>query len=1389
MADNKKALRKKRGTARAQFHRFFNAFYKEDISITKLDGLTAILSDLERAYKEVESKHKDYSEALDSDDETDKEELDKKEQDMEIIYEELCKARSEVANLQKLIKSSASMTTATEQLTSERSRKATESLKVKRLEFPTFSGKIRDYPSFKNEFDAHVISSYGKDPYALKGCLSGEALDTVKGVDNDFEEMFRRLDLKYGRPERLTDAVLSELKKLKRVPEDDTKKFINMVDVVERCWLDLKRLGLESEMNTTVMISQIERLLPNVQKREWSLQKHRAESRQAFLRFPDFLGFLLEEKIAMEYMEDDMRESKLYTSSKIHNAVIDGICEESSTEAPVRNLQDQIQENQKAIQKVIEGLAQVTKVISQPSSSTMPVTSSLNASRKKCWFHNSDNHDIEQCSGFASQDNQAKIDLIKRNGACFCCLKTGHIARACTARKLCGAVNPDGIACNKYHHQLLHLAMVQGAALHSKTDVNHKPRQKVLLMISKVQCRNQDVNVLWDPGANVSLISHEAARRLGLKGTSINLSITKVGNTTEHISSKEYTLPLTDENGKVWNIPAYGMQEVTTDIEEVNTTNVAGLFPEISSKDILRPKGKVEILIGSDCCDILPNKVNQAGSLQLMKNQFGYCLRGSHSSFGTQNSANNVVVKIHLVGGKVSTVDELSLANVRTLKEDLDLFFEVDSLGTNCSPRCGGCRCGKCAIGDKKMSMQEERELELIKKGLSHDAEKKEWTCHYPWIRDPKELPNNYSSAFSRLRSLENRLKKLGKSHTQVYDTQIKDMVERGIAKILSSNEILNHDGPVHYIPHHEVLKPGSPSTPVRIVFNSSASHLGHKLNNYWAKGPNLINDLFGVLLRFRQDYVAMINDISKMYHTIKLSPLDQDTHRFLWRNMNQIKQPDHYKLSAVTFGDKPSGTISILALQQTAEMKKEEYPEAVNMIKKNIYVDDILKSVKDVKTAQKLASEVEMVLATGGFRLKNWIYSRKGSVPEANNVVHDNYLPEVNRQEKVLGMDWDPIEDVFRFKVKLQENDNTKSSVNVDSPESLTRRMVVSQAARVYDPLGLVIPATLIAKILIRKICTTDNGQSFGWDDELPETIKKEWLEFLYILHQIEALHFPRCVKPENAIEESPSLVIFSDGSKIAYGACAYIRWKISTGEYQSSLVTAKNRIAPKRQLTIPRTELCGAVLASRLRESICQEMELSFSMIIHLVDSTIVQAQIQKESHRFKPFVASRLSEIQEKTQPSEWACIPGDENPADLTTRITHPNELVQGSMWQCGPEFLKKPIESWPIRRETASNEVLPDKILTIMNVSGDVQVTMPNEVCVRMIIQFKSYKKLIYVTALVLKIKHQKSFFGAAQKINSEDLKNAEQFWIKEAQKSLPVDWRVNDLVLPLIIKA
>ena len=88
--------------------------------------------------------------------------------------------------------------------------------------------------------------------------------------------------------------------------------------------------------------------------------------------------------------------------------------------------------------------------------------------------------------------------------------------------------------------------------------------------------------------------------------------------------------------GKIWQICVYGMDEISTNIEETDVSEVAQLFPEISLEDINRPKGKIELSIGADCCEILPNKIKQVGSLQLMKNQYGYCLRDSHPLLGSK---------------------------------------------------------------------------------------------------------------------------------------------------------------------------------------------------------------------------------------------------------------------------------------------------------------------------------------------------------------------------------------------------------------------------------------------------------------------------------------------------------------------------------------------------------------------------------------------------------------------------------------------------------------------------------------------------------------------------------------------------------------------------------
>ena len=194
-----------------------------------------------------------------------------------------------------------------------------------------------------------------------------------------------------------------------------------------------------------------------------------------------------------------------------------------------------------------------------------------------------------------------------------------------------------------------------------------------------------------------------------------------------------------------------------------------------------------------------------------MKNRFGKCIGGTHPQIKETNERHELN-SVQVLHSTSSTVEDLC---------------NIENLGIECSPRCGGCKCGKCSLGSKNYTIKEEKELALIEKSLHYDQEAKRWIAEYPWIRDPKDLPDNKKAAFAKLISTERRLAK-NSEHAKVYKEQIQDMVNRGVARKLTKTELRNYKGPIHYISHHEVLKPDSKSTPVRIVFNISANYIVH---------------------------------------------------------------------------------------------------------------------------------------------------------------------------------------------------------------------------------------------------------------------------------------------------------------------------------------------------------------------------------------------------------------------------------------------------------------------------------------------------------------------------------------------------------------------------------
>ncbi|XP_045105485.1 uncharacterized protein LOC123500995 [Portunus trituberculatus] len=622
----------------------------------------------------------------------------------------------------------------------------------------------------------------------------------------------------------------------------------------------------------------------------------------------------------------------------------------------------------------------------------------------------------------------------------------------------------------------------------------------------------------------------------------------------------------------------------------------------------------------------------------------------------------------------------------------------------------------------------------------------------------------------------EKRLNKLGPDYCKAYQSQIDDMIARKVARKLTEDEIYRYDGPVFYIPHTEVLKPDSSSTPLRIVFNSSAKYMNFSLNEMWAKGPDVLNSLLGVLLRFREEEVAFAGDLAKMYNTIHMSLFDQHCHRFLWRDLKVHNKPDHYVLTCVPFGDKPSGTIAMLALRLTAEIIQDQYPVAVNAIVKNSYVDDILGNCDNYEGANNLLREIEFVLGQGGFKVKHWILSGAHNPSKLD-------LAETQK-EKVLGVVWEPNRDVFVFSVKINFSpkhrkthtgpDLKPDNLTGETPQYLTKRMLLSQIATQFDPLGLVCPVTLKAKLMLRRlVCPEgDEDAKYGWDDAVLPQIRSEWLDYFQMMFELETLWFPRCVREADHVG-NPTLVIFSDGSTIAYGACAYVRWEYRTGMFSSRLLMAKSKLAPLKQLSVPRIELCGALLAARMRETITKELNYNFESVIHIVDSAIVRAQIQKESFGFGTFTATKIAEIQSKTNPEEWWWIPRKDNPADMTTKPAKPVDLAEGSIWQMGPAFLSLPISMWPIRKDPVSE--LPDKVGIFIS-HADADVTTTGLCKLFDISRFNSHEKLIRVTSRVIRAIRSRSLRESLLTPTVEDLAIAEMLWVKEVQSELDPDW-------------
>ncbi|KAH9630867.1 hypothetical protein HF086_014608 [Spodoptera exigua] len=256
----------------------------------------------------------------------------------------------------------------------------------------------------------------------------------------------------------------------------------------------------------------------------------------------------------------------------------------------------------------------------------------------------------------------------------------------------------------------------------------------------------------------------------------------------------------------------------------------------------------------------------------------------------------------------------------------------------------------------------------------------------------------------------------------------------------------------------------------------------------------------------------------------------------------------------------------------------------------------------------------------------------------------------------------------------------------------------MLSIIAQIFDPVGLVVPCIVEAKIIMQQLWLA----KCSWDELVPAHIQYAWNDFQNSLHLLNEFKIPQWVLCESA--SRLQLHIFTDASEKAYGACVYVRSISRDGEVTIHLLTAKSKVAPIKSTTIPRLELCGALLGSRLYSKVRQSLTLQFDEVHCWCDSTIILGWLATSSNELKSFVRHRVSEIQDTVGGEAWKYVPSAENPADLASRGLRTDKLLSSSLWWSGPQFLTKDKSSWPQFPESHQNHPKLPETITSCHVS-------------------------------------------------------------------------------------
>lgn len=844
-------------------------------------------------------------------------------------------------------------------------------------------------------------------------------------------------------------------------------------------------------------------------------------------------------------------------------------------------------------------------------------------------------HIIRTCDALLNKSPSERFNRIKELKLCINCLKGNHSVSNCkssSCRK-----------CGKRHHTLLHLppkaekAAALGTAQSSSdnTPINvlscriNSPT--ILLSTAQVQIlqsnqRRTSARALLDSGSQASFITEEFCTRLNLPTRQQEVTIVGLGNSHCNLR-KSVTLHLKSlHNNYRFHVSAYVIPEITGNMPSISVCPKALQIPthvQLADPSFYE-SSCIEILLGAKVFYSLLSvgQINLGRKLPtLQKTVLGWVVSGEIPSAHPNST--------------------LSCNLSSSLEERVTKFWEIEEIPAK-------------TILTSEEEFCEEHYAQTIRRDVNG-----RFVVSLPLKADPATLGESHSQALKRLQAMERKFAK-NLSLKRQYVDFMEEYHKLGHMSQMEEDD--TNEG--SYLPHHAVVNDSSLTTKLRVVFDASArTSNGLSFNDIQACGPQIQDNLFNVVVRFRCQPFVLTADITKMYRQIEVTPKQRCLQKILWRSA-PTEDVRTFRLNTITYGTKSASFLATRCLKEIANINRAKYPKASSIIESDFYVDDLLTGSDDVEDLHELKAQLEFLLAGGCFTLRKWASNVPSLLPSNEESNRDF---QIHPQElcKTLGLIWNPTSDTLRCTI----GEFSKIS-------RITKRSILSTTASIFDPLGLVAPVVVVAKLIIQMLWRL----KLSWDSALPLEIHTKWSTFIQQLEHLKKLSTPRhgiCSSPT-----SLELHGFADASESAYGACIYVRSKDAAGKYSVNLLCARSRVAPLKIISIPRLELCAAVLLSGLFRTVRESIRLSCNKFTFWSDSTITLSWISSEPARWKTFVANRVAKIQKHTSPGDWMHVSSANNPADLISRGISSESLLDSELWWHGPQWLTQPDALWP-----------------------------------------------------------------------------------------------------------